>query len=360
MCSSTGLPGAGEQVGERVGVGRVAGLDLLRLRQPELGEEHLLELLGRAEVELVPDDRVGRLLGRLDLAVERGRHLREVVDVGRDADPLHLGQHVLERQLDLVQQPGRAARLEVLVQRGGQVEGGHRPPDQRDRRLLLVGAVQRELHVAAGRVAQLLAQVAQRQVGQVEGPLAGQGEVGGEGGVAAEALQRPAVRGEGVDRALGVVQRLRVALVGQPVGQRAVVVRGQLGRVDESARAVGGGERDGGGHPDATAPAARQSQSGPFDRTMIFQPGGDLSRGEDGRVDLEAPEFLIFAGGVAGGLGGRAGQAVGEGRVEPVAQHPELQGVEEVVDRVAVGPGGRQLVRRRADRLGRQVADAAG
>ena len=250
------VPGAGEQVGERVGVGRVAGLDLLRLRQPELGEQHLLELLGRAEVELVADDRVGRLLGRLDLAVERGRHLGEVVDVGRDPDPLHLGQHVLERQLDLVQQPGRAAGLEVLVERGRQVEGGHRPPDQRDRRLLLVGAVQRELDVAAGRVAQLLAQVAQRQVGQVEGPLAGQREVGGQGGVAGEALQRPAVGGEGVHRPLGVVQRLRVALVGQPFGQRAVVVRGQLGRVDERAGAVGGGERDGGGHPDATGPGA--------------------------------------------------------------------------------------------------------
>ena len=41
---------------QRVGVGGVAGLDLLGLRQAELLEQHRLQLLGRAEVELVADE----------------------------------------------------------------------------------------------------------------------------------------------------------------------------------------------------------------------------------------------------------------------------------------------------------------
>jgi hypothetical protein len=53
-----------DQVLQRVGVGRVAGLDLLGLRQAELVEQQRLQLLGRAEVELVAR-RCVRLLGRL-------------------------------------------------------------------------------------------------------------------------------------------------------------------------------------------------------------------------------------------------------------------------------------------------------
>ena len=41
---------------QRVGVGGVAGLDPLGLRQAELVEQDLLQLLGRAEVELAADD----------------------------------------------------------------------------------------------------------------------------------------------------------------------------------------------------------------------------------------------------------------------------------------------------------------
>ena len=47
--------GLGVQVGQRVGVGGVAGLDPLGLGQPELVEQDLLQLLGRAEVELAAD-----------------------------------------------------------------------------------------------------------------------------------------------------------------------------------------------------------------------------------------------------------------------------------------------------------------
>jgi hypothetical protein len=40
------VPGLGQQAGQGVGVGRVAGLDALGLGQAQLGEQHLLELLG--------------------------------------------------------------------------------------------------------------------------------------------------------------------------------------------------------------------------------------------------------------------------------------------------------------------------
>ena len=101
------VAGLGEQAGERLGVGGVPGLDPLGLGQAQLGEQHFLELLGRAEVELVPDDPERRLLGRLHLAAQAGGHVREVVGVGRDPGPLHPGQHADERQFDVGQQLGR-------------------------------------------------------------------------------------------------------------------------------------------------------------------------------------------------------------------------------------------------------------
>lgn len=57
--------GLAYQPGERVGVRGVPGLGLLGLRQVQLAEEDLLELLGRAEVELVADGGVRLLHGLL-------------------------------------------------------------------------------------------------------------------------------------------------------------------------------------------------------------------------------------------------------------------------------------------------------
>ena len=68
--------GLGEQVGERVGVGGVAGLGALGLRHAELVEEHLLQLLGAAEVDVAPPDGVpGVLLGLAHLGREVGLEL---------------------------------------------------------------------------------------------------------------------------------------------------------------------------------------------------------------------------------------------------------------------------------------------
>ena len=109
---------------QRIGVGRVAGLDPLRLRQPQLVEEHLLQLLRRAQVELVADGVVRRLRNALDLAAEPRLEGSEVVDVGGDAGDLHRGEHVDERQLHVAQQPGAAAAFEVDVECIGELGDG--------------------------------------------------------------------------------------------------------------------------------------------------------------------------------------------------------------------------------------------
>ena len=93
-------------------VGRVARLRPLALRQVELEEQDLLELLGAAEVELVADAGVDLALEPLDLGPELDVERRERLAVEGDADRLHPGQHRDERQLDLAEQPVEALALE--------------------------------------------------------------------------------------------------------------------------------------------------------------------------------------------------------------------------------------------------------
>ena len=104
-----------------VGIGGVAGLDPLRLRQAELVEQDLLQLLGRTEVELPADDRVGVLLDVLDGAAELGLQLEQLVGVGGDADGLHVGEHEGQRQFHLGEQAGGPALVEVAVERVGEI-----------------------------------------------------------------------------------------------------------------------------------------------------------------------------------------------------------------------------------------------
>ena len=117
-----GVLGLDVELLERVGVGGVAGLGALGLRHVELVEQHHLQLLGRPEVDLLADDREG-LVGRLlllggEVALQR----LEVIGVDRDADLLHRGEQVDERQLHLGQQPRAAVLLDLVVERFGEVE----------------------------------------------------------------------------------------------------------------------------------------------------------------------------------------------------------------------------------------------
>jgi hypothetical protein len=171
------------QPDQRVGVGRVAGLDPLGLRQLQLVEQDRLQLLRRAEVELPADRRVCLLLDRLDLAGELGLQVDQVVEVGADAGALHVGEHPGQRQLDVLEQHGRSAPVEVVVERAGQV--GDRAGAHRlllgDRGVgLVLAAVEGELALLdrLGAGPQLQPQVAQHEVGEVERALPGQRQVG--------------------------------------------------------------------------------------------------------------------------------------------------------------------------------------
>ena len=93
---------------------------------------------------------------------------------------------------------------------------------------------------------------------------------------------------------------------------------------------------------------------------MRGQPGRDLVGSEQVGHHFESLfSLLIGEGGLIRGTDG-ADQAVRQRLVQPVAEHAELQGVEELVDRLPV-PGDRQQVAgHRADRLGGQVGDQRG
>src|SRR5207249_9511374 len=113
----------------------------------------------------------------------RRRHTRSKRDWSSDVCSsdlaFHPRQDVDQRQLHLMQQPGGPAAVQVGVERRGELGGGLRLPHQGGRRGyrgLLVGllAFEVERELAAGLLtaaSQLLAQVAQGQVGEVEGAL---------------------------------------------------------------------------------------------------------------------------------------------------------------------------------------------
>ena len=119
---------------EHRGVGRVAGLRPPALGQPQLLEQDVAELLGRADRELVPD-------GGVDLA-PRGARSRPRTRARapparrgrRRRRRLHAREHRDERQLDLAEQP-----LEALLLEGAR-EGS---PDRERRERLEAGAMDR-------------------------------------------------------------------------------------------------------------------------------------------------------------------------------------------------------------------------
>ena len=117
----------------------IAGLRPLALGQVQLEEQDLLELLGAAEVELVPDVDVDLLLEPGGLGAELAVEDCQRLEIEGDADRLHPGEHRDQRQLDLAEQPlepdlrqallerladrDRRQRLESGARRGRQVRG---------------------------------------------------------------------------------------------------------------------------------------------------------------------------------------------------------------------------------------------
>ena len=104
------------QVGEHGGIRRIAGLRLAGLRQLQLVEEHLLQLLGRAEVHLVADRGVGRV-GGLDLRTVRWKsRLGELGGVDSDPGLLHPSQQCRRAAV----RPLRSGRRRPPFEDGGQ------------------------------------------------------------------------------------------------------------------------------------------------------------------------------------------------------------------------------------------------
>ena len=126
--------------------------------------------------------------------------------------------------------------VQVLLQRAGQVDDrarlDHVPGVDIPGVVLVLVGDQRELLLGVDLVigVQRAVQVPLHQVAQVEGGLAGPGEVGGERGVAGDAVDRPAADGQRVDRRLEVVPDLGGRRVGEPVGERRLVVRDRPAR----------------------------------------------------------------------------------------------------------------------------------
>ena len=274
---------------QRVGVGGVAGLGALGLGHVELVEQHDLELLGRAEVDLLADHGVRVVGGLPDLGGEVALELLEMVDVDGDADLLHVREHVDQRQLDLGQQAGAAGGLHLAVERLGEVDD--RPRVQHRRRGDVVAAADRlvEEHVLVGLAlgAQLAPEVAQGEVGQVVGALVGLDEVGRERGVADQARERPAVRGQREHRPLGVVEHLRAGRVGEPGRERRVVLGRQAGDVDVRREPAGVGDGDPVDRAGARAPGAADVHAD----VLLAEAGqqvGDLAGTEPAPGQLEA------------------------------------------------------------------------
>ena len=176
-----------EEVGQRVGVGGPAGLGPLGLGHAELVEEHHLQLLGRAEVDLLADDVVGVVAA----ACAPGRRSRtraaEAVDVDRDAGLLHAGQRPISGQLDVAQQLGAAVLVDRVVERVGEVEDGRGPAASPSRASSASPSKSSVSWSASPVPGAAHGEVAQGEVGEVVGALVGLDEVGRERGVAREA-----------------------------------------------------------------------------------------------------------------------------------------------------------------------------
>ena len=154
---------------------------------------------------------------------------------------------------------------------------------------------------------QLAVQVAQRQVGQVVGALVGMRQVRRQGGVGREPAHRPAARRQRQHRTLGVVQRLRPLGIGQPGGERGLVVGGDLGGIDPGRAAARRRPARRVDLPGAAAPAALDLRPRSARRRRVLgQPAADLAGAQPRAVEVDAVGDLRLVGRRASRTAGRA------------------------------------------------------
>ena len=94
----------GRQLLQDLGIGREPGLGPLHGRQLEFLEEDERQLLGGPDVELRARQPVDLAGERVEPGPEGDGEGPKRLDVDRDPDGLHPGQHVDQRQLDLAVQ----------------------------------------------------------------------------------------------------------------------------------------------------------------------------------------------------------------------------------------------------------------
>ena len=278
----------GAQVLQHRGVGRVARLGALALGQVELEEQDLLELLGAAEVELVPDVLVDLRLEPRDLRRELAREDVQRLEVERDAGRLHPGQDADQRQLQLAVQPVEAVIHEASLQRLAHGDGRQGLQTGARRVVQLRDRGQDEVELLGHHVGDGLA--AQRGVEDVRGDL-GVERHGCRGGVLV-------VGDPGHDEGLDLVTDDRRREPIEEPAQRRGVVR-TLDRDRPPVRA-GDGERQ---RRSAPGPRVVQQEADP-DRGLRGEPG---LQGGDGvtRMDLDARR-------VGDGRGQRRRQVAGD------------------------------------------------
>ena len=288
------------QLREHLRVGGVAGLAAPPGRQRQPLEEHLAELLGRAEHERPAGQLLGLLLERLDLLRDARGDLPHARRVDRDPGALHRAQHGDERQLDVLHQRAQLALVDargqraVQQQRPGGAAGEHGVA-------VAVGAGHREALLGEQVVEVVLAAARIDQVG---------GQLGVEGGRDAGLAERAAELLEGVrdDRRVAAREHGRRVALGD---QQRTLALGDA----EQARAVAG-------HADRPAGLEQGAQ-----RLAVAALGSDrvllaLDRGaRHGRLELvdapqqgaelEAAEQLAHRRAV-----GRVGERTGEVDVE--------------------------------------------
>ena len=235
------------QVRQGLGVRRIPGLRLLRLRQAEVVEDQLLELLGAREVDLAarsgPCALARGIDGFAEFIGEPIKHAR----VSGDADVFHLPQQNRQGHLHVGEQAGLRAFLQARaqsrgqrVQVGGQLAGTHL---SRARACADIAEVEESFRVA------LLflnnnAEHARQHILQLVRALIGVSEIGSQHGVELDATESPAARRQRMARTLRVVHdegRGR----GEQLAERVLLLGAQFDGVDNERLVVGGEDKAG-------------------------------------------------------------------------------------------------------------------
>ena len=148
--SITGTISCSSRIGlQHARVGRVARLALPAGCEAEHLEEDPRHLLRRAEHELLARELLRACLELLDAVGQPRGDLAHAVCVDADADVLHRGQHLGQRQLDVAVERVEAALGDPCAELRIEAERRRRATDER-RRLLLGGRLGDELDAVLG------------------------------------------------------------------------------------------------------------------------------------------------------------------------------------------------------------------